>query len=439
MVSTVEFEAGDHELHLLYSPRDDDQWVYAKFNRGEPLVIKGTFRLTRANLVLPSHTGGDDDDQDYPLRFLVARRSGDYFQFDPNIVEVGCPVFLHKDAKPNWRWFSAERSVSIPYVIAKLKPKRIVIGGPEPDAIPIEAYERLVGQFPTSTELKRYTLARVSSVVRDYTETPVDAERLYRRYVEKRVKQAPSDWRTQFLQQDARKYKLLLGRLKRMLADENTYTESIWQAHILQIIQLLNPKYIQAIANVRIPGEDGSNRFIDTLLVDASGNVDVIEIKKPFDKSIVTEAVYRDNHIPLRELSGSVMQVEKYIHRLNRWGETGESALTKKYADRLPGSFRIRITNPSGIVIIGRDTNLTPAQRHDFEFVRRKYKSIVDIITYDDLVRRLRYLLKQLAPRRTTRPGRRRDKNKSPNDQGRRQNLLAGGRADANKSQTTKE
>ena len=164
MVSTVEFEAGDHELHLLYSPRDDDQWVYAKFNRGEPLVIKGTFRLTRANLVLPSHTGGDDDDQDYPLRFLVARRSGDYFQFDPNIVEVGCPVFLHKDAKPNWRWFSAERSVSIPYVIAKLKPKRIVIGGPEPDAIPIEAYERLVGQFPTSTELKRYTLARVSSV-----------------------------------------------------------------------------------------------------------------------------------------------------------------------------------------------------------------------------------------------------------------------------------
>jgi len=104
-----------------------------------------------------------------------------------------------------------------------------------------------------------------------------------------------------------------------MLADENTYTESIWQAHILQIIQLLNPKYIQAIANVRIPGEDGSNRFIDTLLVDASGNVDVIEIKKPFDKSIVTEAVYRDNHIPLRELSGSVMQVEKYIHRLNRW------------------------------------------------------------------------------------------------------------------------
>jgi hypothetical protein len=174
----VEFEVQGDELHLLYSPRDDDEWFHAKFDRGEPLLTKGTFRLTRANLVSPKDPGGDDeDDNGYPLRFVVARRSGDCFEFDPNIVDVGCPVLLHKSAKPTWKWFSAERSVSIPYVLAKLKPRRIVIGGPAPDAIPIQAYEKLVDQFPTPTELKRYSLARVSSSVRDYMETPVDAEK----------------------------------------------------------------------------------------------------------------------------------------------------------------------------------------------------------------------------------------------------------------------
>ena len=106
--------------------------------------------------------------------------------------------------------------------------------------------------------------------------------------------------------------------LTEMLRQEETYAVSVWQEQILQIILLLNPKYIQAMEKVRIPGEGGAHRFLDVLLIDASGNVDVIEIKKPFNRSIVTQTVYRDNHIPLRELSGWVMQVEKYIYRLNR-------------------------------------------------------------------------------------------------------------------------
>jgi hypothetical protein len=43
---------------------------------------------------------------------------------------------------------------------------------------------------------------------------------------------------------------------------------------------------------------------IDILPVDASGYVDVIEIKQPFDRSIVTQGVYRDNHIPTARAVG---------------------------------------------------------------------------------------------------------------------------------------
>jgi Shedu protein SduA, C-terminal len=407
MRPAVEFESIGDELHLLYSPRDDDEWVHAKFDRGETLTIKGTFRLTRAQLVPQDDDGADKSPfDDYPMRFRIAKARGDYFQFDPDVVRVDPPVLLHKDARPTWKWFSSERAVSIIDVIADLKPKRIVIGGSESDAIPIADYETLVAQFPTPFELKRYTLARVASVVRNYVETPVDAEQLYRAYIEKRVRRKARNFRAPFVQQDSQKYAFLLDKLTQMLRQEETYPESVWQEQILQIILLLNPKYIQAIEKVRIRGEGSAHRFLDVLLIDASGNVDVIEIKKPFNKSIVSQSVYRDNHIPLRELSGSVMQVEKYIYRLSRWGHAGEKALTERYASRLPPGFRIRITNPSGIIITGRDQNLTPAQRQDFEFVRRKYKNIVDIITYDDLVRRLEYVVSQLTPRRRSRRNR---------------------------------
>jgi hypothetical protein len=201
-----------------------------------------------------------------------------------------------------------------------------------------------------------------------------------------------------FRADEVRKYKYLLERLKAMLAAEETYPESVWQAEILQIVLLLNPKYIKAIERAPVRDTDrGVTRQIDILLVDASGNIDVIEIKQPFGQSIVTAGQYRDNHIPLRELSGSVMQVEKYVYYLNRWGVAGEHALTEKYKDQLPEGFRIKITNPSGIIIMGRDKQLNADQRRDFEVVRRKYKNIVDIISYDDLIRRLEATLAQLG------------------------------------------
>lgn len=59
-------------------------------------------------------------------------------------------------------------------------------------------------------------------------------------------------------------------------------------------------------------------KSLDFLLIDSNGNTDIIEIKKPFENAIMTKGVYRDNFIPLRELSGTVMQVEKYVYYLNR-------------------------------------------------------------------------------------------------------------------------
>ncbi len=75
-----------------------------------------------------------------------------------------------------------------------------------------------------------------------------------------------------------------------MLANEcSSYSEAKWQNEILDIIRLLYPKYIQAFKNVQVKDQTGKDRYIDILLVDSCGNIDIIEIKRPFDNCIVSK------------------------------------------------------------------------------------------------------------------------------------------------------
>lgn len=402
----VEFEVFNDEFCLVYRPRDDPTWVHERFARGEELLVKGTFHLTSLDLIEDcveeaDHTERDDDDieweEDPRLVFAIATAEGEYFRFKSEILGFETPVLLHRDAQPDWKWFSAERKVSILGVMQSLGLDRIVIGGPDPDAIPIGEYERLLNQFPTPHELRRYVQARVGTVVRQYTEPAVDAEALLNAYVDKRTVTSIPNLEDAFRQFDVAKYGFALDRLQAMLGNEAGTSEAQWQLEIVEIIQLLNPKYIKAFTEVRLWDADASTwRRIDILLVDASGNVDVIEIKKPMGKPIMLPARYRDHHLPMRDLVGAMGQVTHYLRHLNRWGLDGENVLTKQLSADLPTGFRIRIINPQGIVIMGRCNTLSETQKREFEVLRRDSKGIVDIITYDDLLARIQAVLNQL-------------------------------------------
>nr|WP_285901337.1 Shedu immune nuclease family protein [Arenibacter sp. TNZ] len=182
-----------------------------------------------------------------------------------------------------------------------------------------------------------------------------------------------------------------------MLNNEIKYSEKQWQEEIIQIILMLFPKYIAVFDEVRFKDVyNKKTRKLDYGLIDFMGNLDIVEIKIPFEKSIVTTGTYRDNHIPKRDLSGTIMQIEKYIYYLNKSGVQGEKGLTKKYKEKLPIDLEIKITNPNGMIIMGRDINMDKHQLADFEIIKRKYKNIIDIFTYDDLLRRLEITIKQL-------------------------------------------
>jgi hypothetical protein len=122
------------------------------------------------------------------------------------------------------------------------------------------------------------------------------------------------DLADRFIQTDLDKYLTILRKLQYMISNEGKYSEKQWQREILQIILLLYPKYIYVFEGTPVKDEySGKTKQLDFLLVDSGGNIDIIEIKKPFGSCIISSSKYRDNHIPLRELSGTVMQVEKYI------------------------------------------------------------------------------------------------------------------------------
>ncbi len=304
-------------------------------------------------------------------------------------------LFIHEDIELTTKIFIAERNISIFSRLDQLIKGDVRIGGQDDSSIPEEAFTKLLRNFPNSYELTRYAFARVGAVISSYLKTKEDYEEKYQNYMDRRASIEGSNAYQLVANAEIEKYKLLLSKLKGMLEKEESYSETQWQEEILQIILLLYPKYILAFKEA--PVRDTYNkkdRKIDILLVDSTGNADIIEIKKPFDKCIVTDRTYRDNYIPLRELSGTVMQIEKYIFYLNKWGRNGEEKLTSHYQDKLEPGFSIRITSPGGIIIMGRETGLSAEQRQDFEVIKRKYKSLIDIITYDDLLARLESTLK---------------------------------------------
>lgn len=194
MPTAVDFERTGSDLILVYTPRDDDSWVIEKFDRGEDLTIKGTFHLRKDHLISDRSQSPPHEVDEFvdggTVRFKVAELKGEYYRIDMEILPVGYPVLIHRDAEITWKWFTAEQRTSIFGVIAELRPGRIVIGGDEPDAIPLTEYERLIAQFPTNIELKRYVLARVASVVREYSETTVDSDKLFRKYLNRRLRKA---------------------------------------------------------------------------------------------------------------------------------------------------------------------------------------------------------------------------------------------------------
>lgn len=335
-------------------------------------------------------------EDDNPIEFLFGVKLDDYYKLNSDVLNTENDFYFHESINFHVKHFVAETKISILAFIDQLVNEDIYIGGDRDDAMPFEAYEKMIKDFPTTHEKKLYARARVSSIIKTYFESAEDVELKFNSYRNKKASTIGTNLIKTFKDYEIEKYDTILEKLIKMLKSEELYNEDQWQNEILEIIRLLYPKYIFTFKTVHLKIDGISKRFLDFMLVDSEGHIDVIEIKKPFQNAIMNKGQYRNNYIPHKDLTGTIMQLEKYIFHLNRYGAMGEKNLTTKYRNSLPDGLKISITNPKGFVIMGRDDNLNKEQKSDFEIIKRKYKNVIDIITYDDLLRRLQFTIEQI-------------------------------------------
>jgi hypothetical protein len=394
-------------LILEYTPDNSPSWVREKLREDGDFSLKRTFHFDVVDLVEDAQrikiTKAFEDDEDLPdeeenpfdedsIAFVLGKLVGEYFQIEPRKITNKHSVFLHKDLKFDPKLFISARYISVFSKLEHFMGRDIIVGGDAEDAIPEPAMWELIDKFPNTRQKDLYEGAVITGIIRDYVDNIPDYRAKYEKFVNKKRNVKPSDLTPLVKDQEIHKFQLILDKLETMLAKEKTYSEHQWQEEILTMITLIYPKYIYVFKSVPVKRKGQNDLQLDLLMIDSSGYADIIEIKKPENIKIVSYGRYRDNHIPYRELSGSIMQIEKYIYYLNRWGFDGEDYLSKRLAG-LPPDFEVKLTNPGGLVIMGRDNKLTPDQLKDFEVIKRKYKNIMDIITYDELIRRLKFTI----------------------------------------------
>lgn len=387
------------QLLLKYESdgNSDVRWIDEKLQREGLVTIRRVFTFDANSLVKKDDPESDSWTED-DRTFILGIADSGYYRIEGDILGLRHDLLISRKLRITEKTFVASRDISIFRRIDELIEEPIAIGGDKEGAVPLEEFEELLRNFPTSTELTHYARARIARVLKDYFGTMSDAQAKLDKYLNKeRTIKAASP--IEFIQEfEPKKFEFIRDELKEMLLKAESYAEKDWQNLIVRFLLLIFPKYIAVLENLHIKDfysdpKGTTSRYIDLTLVDANGTIDILEIKKPFENCLLSAHKYRDNFTPKKELSGSVMQVEKYIFHLNKWGRNGELEILKKRAGELPANFEIKITNPKAIIILGRDSDFSDDQKFDFEIIKRKYANIMDIMTYDDLLRRLENII----------------------------------------------
>jgi hypothetical protein len=180
-------------------------------------------------------------------------------------------------------------------------------------------FTTLIGRFPTETELDHYISARISSVLKDYFDSTRDFGKRHEKYIEKKrqrlaaakgTPQKPTNIRTFYKENELEKYSEIHNVLNGMMSNPEKYTEKEWQEAIIDVLLLLYPKYICVLPNVEIMDlYSKKKRYLDYLFIDTNENTDIVETKKPSAECLLRKTPYRDNYVPMTELSGAMMQI----------------------------------------------------------------------------------------------------------------------------------
>lgn len=394
-MTSISFKTIGDELILCYTPAMGIENITEKLSSNKEVLIKNTFAVNKKHLRI-----SNDEEFDYEetLCFCIGLVGDKYTRLDSGVLGTCHSFFFDNEIKLKPEMFVAYRNISVLKKIDELIERNFYIGGKweAHNGICKETFMDLIKKFPKTAELDKYAHKRIANILKDYFPECDKYEAIYDKFISSRksdyvVQEAPiSSYNIQIeLEQFTAAYEELEG----MLDAYETIDEKKWQVKLQNILQLLYPKYICCAREIKFFGLGKNDKQPDFLLVDANGFVDILEIKKA-DVLVLTK--YRNNYAASREVSGAIQQIEKYIYCLNS-SDKAKVDVSSKLASFLPDGVHTRIVNPQGILILGRSNEFNKQQQEDFELIKRQYKHVADIMTYDDLITRLKNIIDSLA------------------------------------------
>lgn len=399
---SITYAKSNNELLLYYSPEglQNINYVITRLNDRTGLNIRKTFFVNK-NLLREINDPYDFYDPEETFCFCIGKIGPDYTEIDNDVIPTNHHFFFANDINIRTKLFIASRNISILPKIDRLIDRDFYVGGnwEQHGGIPEKTYMELLDSFPKTSEIDKYCHMRISTILQEFFPECDRYKKIYYQFIEKKRQAATPLEQAESKNYNAEieyaQFSAALTELEQMLTQSDTIRESIWQKKVHNILRLIYPKYILCSREITFPGIDGYDKRPDFTLVDMNGFVDLLEIKRPTVRILTEQASYRNNYVPTREFSGAVQQMEKYIFCLTTI-EKSQTAVTAKLVRSLPKSITPQIVNPQGILLLGRSEGFNQQQQQDFELIKRQYKNIADIMTYDDLLSRLRNIVAAL-------------------------------------------
>lgn len=383
------FKKDKEKLKCIYQ---FDGWVgfdLEKLNTEDGIPIRRTFFINRDT----KYKIIDDD----TIEFVIGELDGDYYKLDKNVFQTNNIFYFQKDFKLKANYFFQSNKISILRKIDKVIANDLYIGGKVLNAIPEDIYINMIKNFPNTTECIKYQNMRIEFLCESYISPIKNNKQDYIDYVNKKDEKITNvglNINEKIVNSELFKYKYILSELKVMLNESEKYSEDDWQMAIAKILMLLNSNYIGFLEKLRIPiEEEGEFREPDFLLVDASGFIDIIEIKKADNIQILNKREYRNNFIPSQELSGAIMQCNKYCFWLTQNRKNNEALISKKIKEKYGIDMNINIRSPKFTIILGRSIDFTERQKKDFKTIKNQYNNVNEILTYDDIIIKLERII----------------------------------------------
>lgn len=404
----IEIVNKNSKLIAIYTPDSGVNWLFEKLNNNEEYYLKNTYKLTK-DKILESHEIDMDFNEEESIAFQIGIEEENFFKLDKDVFNININIFIDKNIKITPKFFTANKNISIFSKLEKIIKESIYIVLDEnyeenhenTNQIPISAYKTLLTTFPNNTELIKYSHMRIATALNEYFNDIDTFKVKYEQYLNNKTLSSNN---IKFVNSvTPLKLDILLKshkELTNMLKEYKSYNEKNWQTKIKDILCVLFPKYLYALREVDFGEINGYNKHPDFTLIDSNGYIDIMEIKKPDDFQIMRNCTNRNNNVPQKIFTDVIIQTTKYINALNQNHAKSKTNIIKKLKESEPTVDitvdNISINNPKGIILIGRSDKLTKEQRYDFELIKRQYKDITEIMTYDDLLKRLDNLIKKL-------------------------------------------